>query len=209
NKRQRLSTVNDDASSDVEVYDSAGRHEGTSDQDNLFQETRRTTCFEDLGNEDADDARATQLVGRHFREPKQNTAADNGIIEEVECFNFMCHTHLRVKLGPLINFIIGHNGSGKSAVLTALTLCLGAKAISTNRGGSLKSFIKEGQENARLLVKIKNLGDNAYQPELYGRSITVERHFSMTGASGFKIKSADQRIISTKKADLEDIADCF
>ena len=76
----------------------------------------------------------------------QNEAADNGIIESVTCTNFMCHTHLEITLGPLINFIIGHNGSGKSAVLTALTICLGGKASSTNRGQSLKSFIKEGQE---------------------------------------------------------------
>lgn len=71
---------------------------------------------------------------------------DHGIIEEVFCRNFMCHSKLRIKLGPLINFIIGHNGSGKSAVMTALTLCLGAKATVTNRGGSLKAFIKEGEE---------------------------------------------------------------
>ena len=76
----------------------------------------------------------------------QNEPADNGIIESVTCTNFMCHTHLEIILGPLINFIIGHNGSGKSAVLTALTICLGGKASATNRGQNLKSFIKEGQE---------------------------------------------------------------
>lgn len=38
------------------------------------------------------------------------------------------------------------NGSGKSAVLTAITICLGGKATATNRGGSLKAFIKEGEE---------------------------------------------------------------
>ena len=77
---------------------------------------------------------------------KANKAAENGILESVICENFMCHTHLEVALGPLINFIIGHNGSGKSAVLTAITLCLGGKVTATNRGQSLKSFIKEGQE---------------------------------------------------------------
>lgn len=40
----------------------------------------------------------------------------------------------------------GSNGSGKSAVLTAITICLGGKATATNRGQSLKSFIKEGEE---------------------------------------------------------------
>jgi ATPase subunit of ABC transporter with duplicated ATPase domains len=81
-------------------------------------------------------------AGRHG----ENVPEENGIIESVTCINFMCHTRLEVSLGPLINFIIGHNGSGKSAVLTALTICLGGKASSTNRGQSLKDFIKEGQE---------------------------------------------------------------
>lgn len=75
-----------------------------------------------------------------------NTPADNGILESVSCSNFMCHSYLEVPLGPLINFIMGHNGSGKSAILTAITICLGGKATATNRGQSLKSFIKEGTE---------------------------------------------------------------
>jgi len=92
--------------------------------------------------------RQTQAVAKHLQsgENKQNTPAEFGIIEEVRCTNFMCHEQLTVTLGPLINFIIGHNGSGKSAVLTALTLCLGGKATATNRGQNLKSFIKEGKE---------------------------------------------------------------
>lgn len=57
-----------------------------------------------------------------------------------------CHDYLDIPLGPCMNFIIGHNGSGKSAVLTALTLCLGGKVLATNRGTSLRSFIKEGRE---------------------------------------------------------------
>ena len=76
----------------------------------------------------------------------ENQSADCGILQSVTCRNFMCHRTLHVDFGPLINFIIGHNGSGKSAVLTAITLCLGGKATSTNRGQSLKSFVREGSE---------------------------------------------------------------
>ncbi|KAL2816854.1 P-loop containing nucleoside triphosphate hydrolase protein [Aspergillus cavernicola] len=121
----------------------------------------------------------------------------------------MCHDHFQVELGPLINFIVGKNGSGKSAVLTAITLCLGGKASATNRGQSLKSFIKEGKENATIVVRIKNRGDGAYLPDDYGMSINVERHFSKSGASSFKIKSENGRIISTKRAELDAIIDHF
>jgi structural maintenance of chromosomes protein 6 len=160
-------------------------------------------------NLEKDDFRSTQLVRKHYDEVKENQPAQNGIIERVSCWNFMCHKKLVVDFGPLINFIIGHNGSGKSAVLTALTICLGGKATSTNRGQNLKSFIKEGEESCTLAVKLKNQGETGFRPDLYGDSIIVERYFSRTGPSGYKIRGANQRVISTKRADLDDISDHF
>jgi chromosome segregation ATPase len=154
---------------------------------------------------------ATQQVQKDFRATanKQNVATDSGIIEEIQCINFMCHAHLTVTLGPLINFIIGHNGSGKSAVLTALTICLGGKATATNRAQNLKSLIKEGTDHSSVQVRIKNQGALAYKPDQYGDSITVERHFNRSGTSGFKLRDVNGRVVSTKKAELEDILDAF
>jgi chromosome segregation ATPase len=43
----------------------------------------------------------------------------------------------------------------------------------------------------------------------FGKSIIVERVFSKSGASGFKIKNEAGRIVSTKKADLDAITDFF
>lgn len=60
-----------------------------------------------------------------------------------------------------------------------------------------------------IVVRIKNQGDTAYMPNEYGDSIIVERHFSKQGTSGFKLKSASSRVISTKKADLDVIIDFF
>lgn len=154
---------------------------------------------------------ATQQVQKDFRATanKQNIATDSGIIEEIHCVNFMCHGHMTIQLGPLINFVIGHNGSGKSAVLTALTVCLGGKATATNRAQNLKSLIKEGKDHCSIQVRIKNQGPLAYKPQDYGDSITVERHFNRSGTSGFKIKDMNGKIQSTKKAELEDILDAF
>jgi len=45
-----------------------------------------------------------------------------------------------------MNFVVGQNGSGKSAVLTALTLCLGGKASTTSRGTNIRNFIKEKEQ---------------------------------------------------------------
>ena len=102
---------------------------------------------EDDAEDDELEAEATQVLTQQRKRVKEgNLPADNGILQSVICTNFMCHTYLEVSLGALINFIIGHNGSGKSAVLTAITICLGGKATATNRGQSLKSFIQEGAE---------------------------------------------------------------
>ncbi|KAI2779331.1 P-loop containing nucleoside triphosphate hydrolase protein [Daldinia loculata] len=172
-------------------------------------EMMRDAGFRHLENTDLDDQRATQRLKSRPHILGENQVALNAIIESITCFNFMCHTRLHVELGPLLNFIVGENGSGKSAILTAITLCLGGKASATNRGGSLRSFVKEGQENAVLIVKIKNQGPDAYKPEHYGESIIVERHFSKSGASGFKLKSSTNRIISTKKGDVDDVVEYY
>jgi chromosome segregation ATPase len=186
-----------------------------SEEDNESNdaETRSSCSITEALDDDEDELelRATQAIQEKysFANEEPNIPAEHGILERVECYNFMCHDHFRVELGPLINFIVGKNGSGKSAVLTAITLCLGGKASATNRGQSLKSFIKEGKESATIIVRLKNQGDGAYMPDDYGKSIIIERHFSKNGTSGFKIKAENGRIISTKKAELDSIIDYF
>lgn len=53
-----------------------------------------------------------------------------GVIEEIYVKNFKCHSELHFVLNPYINFVLGRNGSGKSAVMDAITLCLGGRAAS-------------------------------------------------------------------------------
>ena len=74
------------------------------------------------------------------------------------------------------------------------------------------TMITEIAKNVRsstLCVKIKNASSSAYQHEVYGNSIIVERHFSRSGSSGFKLKNSSGRLVSTKKGDLEEICDYF
>lgn len=171
--------------------------------------TQRDADLDEDQDDQVDDGRAVQHARERVSRFDENHAADNAIIEEVQCTNFMCHSRLTIELGPLINFIIGHNGSGKSAVLTALQLCLGGKTTVTNRGNKLADFIKQGTESGSLSVRIKNQGPSAYNADIYGPSIIVERWFTKNGTSGFKIKNSQGRIISTKKQDLEEILDAF
>lgn len=168
----------------------------------------------DESDSESDDNDAIEAATQILRDKKAkyrdkgNVERECGILESVDLFNFMCHERCEFVFGPLINFICGKNGSGKSAILTAIILCLGGKASATNRGTSLKNLIKEGAEQARIICRIKNRGEDAYMHDEYGDRIEVERHFSLV-TSGYKIRGESGRLISTKRSDLEPILDHF
>lgn len=63
--------------------------------------------------------------------------------------------------------------------------------------------------SSTLTVKLKNTSDTAFQHEVYGNTIIVERHFSRAGSSNFKLKSSSGKIISNRKFDLDEICDYF
>ncbi|KAF3826368.1 hypothetical protein GH733_008893 [Mirounga leonina] len=138
------------------------------------------------------------------------TAAEVGIIESIQLKNFMCHSMLGpFKFGSNVNFVVGNNGSGKSAVLTALIVGLGGKAVATNRGSSLKGFVKDGQNSADISITLRNRGDDAYRANVYGNSIVVQQHLSMDGSRSYKLKSETGTVVSTRKEELIAILDHF
>ncbi|XP_038056930.1 structural maintenance of chromosomes protein 6-like [Patiria miniata] len=135
--------------------------------------------------------------------------AEYGIIEHVSVKNFMCHKRLEFNFGPNVNFIVGRNGSGKSAVLTAIVVGLGGKATATNRGSSIKNFIKNTEQQGEVTIKLRNRGLDAYRPDLYGSTIIVERRLKADGMSSYKLRAKDGRVISQKYAELQQIKDQF
>lgn len=128
-----------------------------------------------------------------------------GVIESISLRNFMCHDSFELSLGPQINFIIGRNGSGKSAILTGISVGLGAKATDTNRGSSIKDLIKDGKATARTSITLLNEGPEAFQPKEYGNRIIVERKLQRVGAHSYAIKSSLGKVVSTKKQVLDEI----
>ncbi|KAF3927142.1 hypothetical protein ABW20_dc0100268 [Dactylellina cionopaga] len=157
-------------------------------------------------DEDAMYLEQTQRLAANSMILKENEPVDYGTIELVRLENFMCHSCLEMKFGPFMNFVVGQNGSGKSAVLTALTLCLGAKAAVTNRGGNIKSFIKEGEHMASVEVHLRNRGDG-FKKDVYGQTIVVQRTFNRDGVNSYKTKTKSGKTISTTKKELSDIID--
>ena len=135
----------------------------------------------------------------------ENLPAEAGVIEKLTLKNFMCHDFFELELGPQINFIIGRNGSGKSAILTGISVGLGAKANDTNRGSSIRDLIKDGKSMSRITIVLKNDGSWAYRPEEYGRKIIIERKLQRVGTNSYSIKDERGKTVSTKKATLDEI----
>ncbi|KAK9874057.1 hypothetical protein WA026_002412 [Henosepilachna vigintioctopunctata] len=128
-----------------------------------------------------------------------------GVIKCMVLKNFMCHSLLEIEFTSNTSVLIGQNGSGKSAVLTALVVGLGGKANITNRGTSIKGFVKAGSNSANVEIVLHNGGPMAYKPNIYGTSITVIRHITAAGSSSYKIKGHTGEIISTQAREIQNI----
>ncbi|KAI9340178.1 hypothetical protein DFJ73DRAFT_559887 [Zopfochytrium polystomum] len=191
--RSNLEDNPDHDDDDVEV-------EGT--QHGETRKRRRVVKDENAQMQAAAEAKSKALADKVLAMP-----ANTGTVESIELVNFMCHRFLQVNLIGEINFVVGQNGSGKSAILTGLTVCLGGKASFTNRASSIKSLLREGANVGAVTVKLRNQGPDAYRPGVYGDRISVERRITRDGSGSYKICSADGVCISTKKEDLTAILD--
>ena len=74
-----------------------------------------------------------------------------GQIAMIEVENFMNHRKFSMPFCRNVNFITGRNGSGKSAIATALMLCLGSRAAATGRSTNLSKLIREGSPGPAVL----------------------------------------------------------
>ncbi|KAK0450388.1 uncharacterized protein EV420DRAFT_1706032 [Desarmillaria tabescens] len=91
--------------------------------------------------------------------------------------------------------------AGKALSLSAITVALGGRINSTGRGNGLKSFIREGQSVAEVIIHLKNQGEETYKPHEYGKTIVID------GSSSWKIQNKEGKVISTKRDELSAICD--
>jgi hypothetical protein len=170
--------------------DESDNHNAADDNDN------------DDGNAPATPLRSINPAGK---------PPEAGIITRIYVENFMCHRKLTVDLCRNVNFIHGQNGSGKSAILAAVQICLGAGARRTHRARNLKDLIrKESGEggNAKVRVTLLNMGADGFQTDVYGDSITVERSISRGGGyNGYKLLDHQGKERSRLKKDLDAMLD--
>jgi chromosome segregation ATPase len=136
--------------------------------------------------------------------------AECGVITQIHCENFMCHRSFTVNFCRNVNFIYGQNGSGKSAILAAIQICLGAGARRTHRARNLKDLVRKDSSAgyAKVRVTLLNKGDDAYNHDIYGDKITVERTIATRGGyNGYKLYDDKGKEQSRSKKDLDELLD--
>lgn len=136
-------------------------------------------------------------------------AQKGGRMRSVTIQNFMCHHNLTVPLNPHLTFISGANGSGKSAILTAITSCLGVSASKTNRASNAKEFVRNGANKATVRILFDNSGSDAYIPEKYGDQLSIERVFSKSSGASYRTYDAQGSKVSDKKTEVQNILNQF
>ncbi|XP_020260784.1 structural maintenance of chromosomes protein 6B-like [Asparagus officinalis] len=146
---------------------------------------------------------------RVYTEPRRNPSASGaGIISRIRLENFMCHSSLHIEFDDWVNFITGQNGSGKSAILTALCVAFGCRARGTQRAATLKDFIKTGCSYSSVTVEIKNQGEDAFKHETYGDLIIIERRITES-TNSIVLKDRQGRKVSQRRDELRELVEHF
>ncbi|XP_017140539.2 structural maintenance of chromosomes protein 6 [Drosophila miranda] len=125
-----------------------------------------------------------------------------GKVISIHLENFMCHESFTVEFGPNTNFLVGKNGSGKSATITALTVGMGGNARATSRAASITKLIKNGETSAKIEITLCNVGLSPFDAEHMGPHITVVRHIRQSSSS-YELKDARGKIVSKKLDDVK------
>jgi len=166
--------------------------------------------------------------------PEDETDHEAGIIRTIIVENFMNHAHLRINLDPHVNFIVGKNGSGKSAIVASCIAGLACKASSSGRNlSSYKSFIKHGEDYALIQVRRANAPSTRGAPTLvwlapwqihlanpflsdpykydeFGDTLIVEHRIEKNGPGSYRLKSgcgASDR--KSNKKEVEELCEHF
>jgi hypothetical protein len=194
--------------------DSKRRSVPSQDKENSENSSAVEDQAEEVAGEDNEASNADAVEPFRRRINREGKPPEAGVIKKIYMENFMCHRKLGVDLCRNVNFIHGQNGSGKSAVLAAIQICLGAGARRTNRARNLKDLVRKeaasgnAPAQAKIRVTLLNQGEDGYKNEVYGDTITVERTISLNGGyNGYKLLDHAGKEKSRSKKDLDDMLD--
>lgn len=210
--------VEEEQSEDEDVIVPVRQHSRGRSQEHLReQEYQHDGGDDDEDDEDDDDDDGpVQFAGN-------NEFSCSGILQSVRMDRFMSHDCFRYDLGPNVNIVNGANGSGKSAIVAALQLGLGAKASQTERGSKVDDHIKHNETSAVITIQIlnrkqPNAFDMTFKHDVYGDVITIERRMNRgrngkSGSSTWVVKGKKRNgklpESQTARREVMDIVDHF
>eukprot|EP00750_Incisomonas_marina_P026101 INCI587.2.p1 GENE.INCI587.2~~INCI587.2.p1 ORF type:complete len:1174 (+),score=262.66 INCI587.2:211-3522(+) len=166
------------------------------------------------------------VVDRKWEAELSKVAASqvpSGAIVCVRVHNLMLRGGATIHFSPRFNFITGRNGTGKSRIVVAVQLALGARSSETGRGSNLNEFICNSGNirEAKIEVILYNGGKNPFKPEKYGKYFAISRTLrrgvdrSRVGSSPFSIQYTDPETtravhkVSDSQANLKQLRDDF
>ena len=114
-------------------------------------------------------SQATQQSSKHER-------IQAGTISRINLVNFMSHANFSADFSRGLNFVVGQNGAGKSALLVAVCTAFGLSARATHRTeDGAKGLVKEGTNSSTITLRLTNEGPDAFRPDEYGHEVVIER----------------------------------
>lgn len=98
---------------------------------------------------------------------------------------FRTYDSIDIKPGYHLNFIVGPNGTGKSAIVCAVILGLGGKPKTCGRADQISSFVKSGCDQSLIEIELYNRKD---------KTIVIKRQISANNHSQFFVNNAASTI---------------
>ncbi|WVQ72935.1 hypothetical protein IAR50_002497 [Cryptococcus sp. DSM 104548] len=96
--------------------------------------------------------------------PKYDRGDDGyvaGSVVRIKATNFMTYDHVEFCPGPHLNMILGPNGTGKSSIAASIAIGLGFPPKVMGRANEIRSYVKQGHDEAQLEIEIKGRHNKA------------------------------------------------
>ncbi len=120
--------------------------------------------------------------------------------------NFMCHRNFTQNFYAGVNYITGENGSGKSAVIVAISAALGANFNKMGKGDDISNMIGTAEPIAVVTVTLRNDPSNSRHCDKYKNPVVIERTLVRRGEGG-KISNKNAIKIDGKEVRKSDLVE--
>lgn len=159
----------------------------------------------------ADPDPSDRPAARQRIESSSGDSLENGVLRSLTLTHFKAHSHFHIDFGSHVNFIVGSNGTGKSAILAGIIQALGGNPNkhSSTAGGAkaAQGLVQDGKDYSVIELVLHNGSEDPYiqpnrssQSQLRARdeldSITIRNELTrMPGnkASGYRRKRHGRR----------------